>query len=50
MFLLRYAQFYRDYAFETPEAAKLAQVAGLTPSRSGQFRQYLTYVRRLFHI
>lgn len=50
VFLLRYAQFYRDYAFETPVAAKLAQRAATTPSRSGQFRQYLTHARRLFHI
>jgi hypothetical protein len=50
VFFLRYAQFCRDYAFETPVATKLAQRTATTPRRRGQFRQYLTHARRLFHI
>jgi hypothetical protein len=49
LFLARYADFYRDYAFETPAAARLARNGDAAPGR-GQLGQYLAHMRRLFRV
>jgi hypothetical protein len=48
IYLLRYAQLYRDYEFHTPMAIQLAQRRTVIRPRS-QFGHFLTDARRFFH-
>ena len=47
LFLSRYANFYREFTFDTPEARLIAAMPNRNRSPRGQFAQEMTRFKRL---